>query len=98
MRPGRALPLRSGPRHRPLSALALLRRVPYDKHVDKPVRRPSPTLYLVLGTMWAVLAIGGWGTSGGRGTTVVFALLAVANLGLATSLLRKQRRADAAER
>ncbi|MDP5182071.1 hypothetical protein QOZ88_05430 [Blastococcus sp. BMG 814] len=69
--------------------------------MDKPVRRPSPTLYFVLGTMWTVLAAGGWGTSGGMVATVAFTLLAVANLGLGAFLLRKQRRtarADVAER
>ncbi|MGY1827638.1 hypothetical protein [Blastococcus sp. SYSU DS0541] len=60
--------------------------------MDRSARRPSPTLYFVLGTMWAVLAVGGWGTSGGTFATVLFVLLAVANLGLATFLVRKQRR------
>ncbi|WP_139206266.1 hypothetical protein [Blastococcus sp. DSM 46786] len=66
--------------------------------MDRPVRRPSPTLYFVLGTMWTVLAVGGWGSSGGMVATVVFTLLAVANLGVGAFLLRKQRRTAQAER
>ncbi|MGY1723290.1 hypothetical protein [Blastococcus sp. SYSU DS0533] len=59
--------------------------------MDQPVRRPGPILYFVLGTMWAVLAVGGWSTSDDVPVTVVFALLAVGNLGVGTWLLRKQR-------
>lgn len=79
-------------------ALALGRRVSYEGAVSRPARRPSPTLYLVLGAMWAVLAAGGLGTSGDAVVTVVFVLLAVANLGVGAWLLRKQRQAGAAGR
>ncbi|WP_166533276.1 hypothetical protein [Blastococcus xanthinilyticus] len=60
--------------------------------MDKAIRRPNPTWYFVLGTMWTVLAVGGWGTSGGTLATVAFTLLALANLGLGAHLLRKHRR------
>ncbi|MGY2005125.1 hypothetical protein [Blastococcus sp. SYSU DS1024] len=69
--------------------------------MDRPIRRPSPMLYFVLGATWTVFALGGWGTSGGMVATVAFTVLAVANLSLGAFLLRKQRRtarADVAER
>ncbi|MCF6506498.1 hypothetical protein E9549_03610 [Blastococcus sp. MG754426] len=66
--------------------------------MSRPARRPSPTLYLALGAMWALLAAGGLGTSGDGVVTLLFALLAVANLGVGAWLLRKQRRTGAAGR
>ncbi|MCF6742792.1 hypothetical protein E9529_00605 [Blastococcus sp. KM273128] len=66
--------------------------------MSRPARSPRPTLYLVLGAMWAVLAAGGWGLSGETALRVLFALLAAVNLGMGAWLLRKQRQAGAAGR